>query len=484
MLPAGDCYAAGNALKLKASTPLAALDEALGYVVQNTFNKMSYLKHLCQEPSKEIQAILRSNDIGQQTLALATEEGNRQAMDDVRNYVALMSANNRQLVLHDMLEKRYSLRPYGWPDDEVLILVARLIVLGEISLMMDGAIVPPDKAYEAITTPAKRRKIAVIKRKTTDPAALQHARGLGKELFHEMGSDSEDALFTFLQNKLKDWQMAFNGYKPLADTGNYPGKDEIDYALAAIKKLIGCDTSYKFIEQFNSSKGDLQDVADNYNDLEHFYVHQRTAWERLRKAYERFQLNRLELERHPEAGSALKRMNDILTAPDPYKLIKEAESLINTVNSVNARLLSEARSHAAQRIDSHLATIATDIAAAKGDGSLRTACLKPLETLRSRMQAEDSLAHITQIETEARKEFDAAAVRIENFAVKAAEAAAPSNAGPLVSIPALKKKYLVEPSRLVQLPYLETKADVDEFLKRLRAELEQAIDRNERIEIR
>ena len=33
---------------------------------------------------------------------------------------------SQQVVLHDMLEKRYSLRPYGWPDEEVLLLLARL----------------------------------------------------------------------------------------------------------------------------------------------------------------------------------------------------------------------------------------------------------------------------------------------------------------------------------------------------------------------
>ena len=124
----------------KATAPMAALDEALAYLVQNTFTKMGYLKRLNPEPSKEIQAILRSNDIGQQTLALETEEGNKQAIDDLRSYITLSAAANRQIILHDMIEKRYALRPYGWPDEEVLILVARLLVLGEISLMMDGAL--------------------------------------------------------------------------------------------------------------------------------------------------------------------------------------------------------------------------------------------------------------------------------------------------------------------------------------------------------
>ena len=90
-----------------------------------------------------------------------------------------MSTNNKKVILQDMIEKRYSLRPYGWPEDEVVMLTARLLVLGEISLMMEGALVPLDKAYDAITSPAKRRKIVVIKRQTTDPKAIQDARALG-----------------------------------------------------------------------------------------------------------------------------------------------------------------------------------------------------------------------------------------------------------------------------------------------------------------
>jgi hypothetical protein len=165
-------------------------------------------------------------------------------------------------------------------------------------------------------------------------------------------------------------------------------------------------------------------------------------------------------------------------------LIKDAESLTNTVNAGNAAHLSEAKAEVMRKIDRHIAMLTSDIDAAKGDTSLRTACLKPFETLQNRVQMEDSLAHITQAETEARKEFDAAGARIENFVLKAAEARPASSAGPVASVPALKKKRLVEPSKLVQLRYLETKADVDAFLERLRAELEQAIDRNERIEIR
>ena len=222
MLTTADTAVAGQPLTLKAPTPVAALDETMEYLIQNTFPKMRFLKRLSAEPLQEVRAVLRSNEMGRESLLLQAGEHSSEALDDLRSYLHLSSIKSQPVVLHDMLEKRYSVRPYGWPDEEVLLLLARLIVLSEISLMLDSTLLPIDRVYEAITTSAKRRKIVVRKRTTSDPTAIQKARHLGKDLFAEMGPDGEDALCTFLQTKLRSWQGAFNGYKPLADTGDYP----------------------------------------------------------------------------------------------------------------------------------------------------------------------------------------------------------------------------------------------------------------------
>jgi hypothetical protein len=311
MLAAAEYFVAGQPLKLKASTPWAALDEAMEYLIQNTFNKMSYLKRHSAEPLKEVQAVLRSNDIAKEQQLFQTGENNPEALEDLRSYLQLCSMKSQQVVLHDMLEKRYSLRPYGWPDDEVLLLLARLIVLSEINLMMDSTLLPVDKVYEAIATPAKRRKVVIRKREISDPKTIQNARSLGKDLFAEMGPDGEDGLTTFLQTKLKGWQAALHGYKQLAETGNYPGGGAITQGLMLINPLLADKESRKFIERFNTLKKDLLDLADRFHDLEHFYVHQKPIWEKLRKAHAAFQLNRLELEKNPQANPALKRIQEI-----------------------------------------------------------------------------------------------------------------------------------------------------------------------------
>ena len=83
-------------------------------------------------PQKEIQAILRGNDIAQQTLAMDHPESNPRP-----SRISATTSNSAQdqppdrPVRHD--RGPYANRPYGWPAMEVAILVARLIVAGEIS---------------------------------------------------------------------------------------------------------------------------------------------------------------------------------------------------------------------------------------------------------------------------------------------------------------------------------------------------------------
>ena len=92
--------------------------------------------------------------------------------------------------------------------------------------------------------------------------------------------------------------MSPTGFKPLADTGDYPGQEEITKALNVIKPLLASSESYKFIDQFNQRKNDLLDLSDNFHSLEQFYDNQRPVWEKLRSAYNRFKLNCLELEQN------------------------------------------------------------------------------------------------------------------------------------------------------------------------------------------
>ena len=474
MLADASYFVAGQRLEIAASAPQAALSEAMEYLIQNTFNKMDYLKTLCDEPLKEIQAVLRSNDIGQHNLGVDMPEGNSRATEDLRSYIELCTKTSRQIVLFDMIATRYANRPYGWPELEVILLLARLYMAGEVQFVSGGAAIPKGTLYEALTSRRKWRNITVVQRVTSRPEDVQKARELGRDVFSEMGPEGEEALFEFLKGRLGDWRDKLSQYHTQADTGSYPGAGDIADGLSLLKALLAPEDSNRFLAGLNEHRSDLLDLADGFHDIEHFYEHQRPMWDKLRAALSRFRLNQMELERDESAGAALRRMGEVLAAPSPYELVKEAEELIRTVSEVNERLLSERRVQVLATIAEQTASVRAEVSTAGGDDSLKTTCLTPLENLAKRVTTHDSLAHIGQAEFEAVRLKDKALTQVEQYLARKEEQ----------DKPVVKPRRVVSPGKFVTSSYLESQDDVDAFLEDLRKELADALAKNERIEIR
>ena len=284
-----------------------------------------------------------------------------------------------------MITSRYANRPYGWPEFEVILLLARLTMAGEVQCVSGGATIPKGKLYDALTTKRKWRTITVVQRATSKPEDVRKARELGREVFSEMGPEGEDALFEFLKGGLEGWREKLSRNCALADTGSYPGAGDIADGLSLLKALLAPEHSKKFLTGFNEHRSDLLDLADGFHEIEHFYEHQRPMWDKLRAALSRFRLNQMELERDESAGAAVRRMGEILAAPSPYELVKEAEELIRTVSEVNEGLLSTQRAQALAAIAEQTANVRAEVSTAGGDESLKTTCLTTLENLAKRV---------------------------------------------------------------------------------------------------
>ena len=129
MLADAGYFVAGQRMEAGGGGAQAALGAAIEYLIQNTFAKMGYLQMIHDEPLREIQAVLRSNDIGQHNLDMDLPESNPQAIEDIRTYIELCTKTSRRIVLFDMTTTRYANRPYGWPELEVILLLARLTMI-------------------------------------------------------------------------------------------------------------------------------------------------------------------------------------------------------------------------------------------------------------------------------------------------------------------------------------------------------------------
>lgn len=467
-------FAAGQRVEIKSSTPSTALDEALEYLIDNSFSKMAFITKFSDDPKRELQAILRANDI-QKAALLGT---NDRAIEEIREFIQLADKANHPVVLFEMVE-RFGKRPYGWSDDEVQILLSRLLVLGEIQLVTNGAPIAIDKVFENMTAPRKQRSITVIRRKMTDPKVLQQCRNLGKEVFSEMGPDSEDGLFEFLRGKCMEWQSALSNYKSLADTGAYPGQNEIGDGLCLIKAIAAADEPSKFIERFMENKAALLDLSEEFHDIDNFYRHQKPTWEKLRKSFERFAQNQMELEREPGSKTALDRIKAILTAPSPYNLVHEAEGLITRVASINESIVTQQRTTALKRFAELRDQLVREIETPYFDDRTRQSYLVPLDSLKEAVDRQQSVAHIGQAVMQAERELDIALLKIDEAVRKKQEVAGKDDSKPIV-----KLRHEVRPSTMVRTTYIETQIDLDAFIDVLRQEIQNSLDRGERIQIR
>lgn len=484
LVASAEYHAGGQPFRPKASAPMAAIGEAMEYLIRNTFAKMGYLKHLVSEPLREIQAVLRTNDIGQQTLTLQADEGNPQAIQELRDYLRLCATTSKQVVLHELVEERFSSRPYGWPSNETILLVSRLLVIGEIHLIRAGGRIPLDKAYDELSTPGKWRQITVLQRKITDPAELQKARKLGQDLFGAMGPDNEEQLATHLQENLKSWSESLLQFKPLAETGNYPGKAVIDSNLPMLTQLLAESDAFKFLQSFISRKDDLLDLSDDFHDLSNFFSKQRPLWDELRKAMERFRLNDMELQRDPGAAAALQRMNQILQSASPYKIISEVRALIDKVNAVNSELVSARRAKVLESVEKERSQALAEVETAGVGSSMLHDVEARYKVLTDACAKYDSVAHLDQAATEASRIFESTVTAIEQASAAPPPPSQTSATYPKPKLPGPKPRHVVQISSLLVKPFLESPEEVEVFLTKLRTELTNTLARGERIQIK
>ena len=485
----GKYYVAGQKPDLAISSIPTGIDEALNYLVENAYRKLDLLKHPTSDHHKEIRSVLASAN--EDTLGLQGDLPNSEALKEVNNYVSLMGERNHRVVLYNLAFDHFGHRPYGWQEWETILLVVRLVMLGEISLSSGGSTLTPDKIYGAIDGTSKWRNVTVMKRKTVDKASLQSARTLARDVFDAIAPDGEDGLAAHIRQHLEQWQTDLSAWKSLADTDKYPGSADIADALGVIARAQAIKDNYQYIEHFIERKDDLLELSETIAELDTFYTSQKTTWEKLRQSYDNFKNNALQLVKDNAAATALKQIDDILHAKAPYGMIKDANALIAKVKTVNDRLIKERQDHALTLIDGHIAKVKDELDLADASAEIRNKCLHPLQSIRTQVQNQTSIAHIYQLQQEAREEADEAIDKASQQTPAPDQTPGVSENGqpfagakPQVPSKPPKKRRIIQPTELVATPYLETQDDVDGFLDELRDKLESAINNNERVEIR
>jgi hypothetical protein len=491
----GDCYALGQKLPSKAAAPSTQVDELVNYLISNTYTKLKYLKIRQLDPIAEIKAVLMADSIGQHALSLGGEEGNPLALNEMREYLQLKASQSR-VMLSDVVD-RFSGAPWGWkPEWEIVLLIARLFMAGEIKLVSDNSDLEPGSAVDALTKSVRFKQVSILKRKTADAVQLKRARELHKDLFSKLGRDDEDGLVADFRESLTQWQSKLKEYSHLSTTRNHPGKVVIEQNVLSISKQLAIRDSFEFVEAILANKDEWLDAADDIHDLISFYTTQIASWRRMLDALLRFEPNRPALIKEVAAATALQQLEAIRDNPMPYQQINQIETLIQSVDAVNVKLVDAKREHALLLLEKKIAEVGGALDQAHAQPELRNRALSSLQKIKLDIAAQSSIPQIHYLQDQSGSALDGAMDMIAAAlsAVPKAQPLAVKSPGDHATVINVGSAQITQtvtpkPARVIRAAdfssksYLETEAEVDDYLSKLKAELLAAIRAGQRARI-
>ncbi|MBF0121242.1 MAG: BREX system P-loop protein BrxC [Desulfobacterales bacterium] len=467
-------YTLGKSIQIKAQNSSKAIDDAFDYLIENTFRKFGYLVKIYDDPIEEIRQTLKADDIAIQKQISEFANQEPQDIKEVKNYIDLRLLRDPYVILNELVQY-FAKKPYGWGEFQTIVLIAKLFISSSISLIMDSAKLLPKDAVAPLSKTQQWKNIKLIKRKIPSEADIKKAQAICKELFGSIPPDGQDKLSQYIQDKLGEWVKTLDAFKPLADTGKYPGKKEIDLCLQTISKIMSIHDSYEQIKAFIEKKGEIEDASDDINDLKDFYNNQRQTWEILREAMGKFESNLTALEKNSDASKAFKRMKQILCAHNPYGMLKEVNGLISCVQEINDALIREQCESAIKDVDEKINAISDILNDTKAKDDVKKQKLIPLQNIKKRIQTEYSIPHISYCVKEAQEIYENMLEEIEDaFKPKTSDGKEPQ----------LKKQVkTIKLASLKQKAYIDTEDDVENYIKKLKNELLEAIRNNNRIKI-
>jgi len=166
-------------------------------------------------------------------------------------------------------------------------------------------------------------------------------------------------------------------------------------------------------------------------------------------------------------------------------MVKEAAGLIQQIEQVNDALIAAHRGQVLPAVDKQIGKVQIELDAAQADHDLRNQCLYPLQQLKKQVETQTSLAHIDQAAGRALDLADQAFASLEEAVKPPPKKPGGGNVNDVTPPkPYVKPRRVIKPSALAPEGYLETQADIDAYLDRLRGALEKVVAAGDRIEIR
>ena len=313
-------YVNGDIARLNARDVSAKIQEAIGRLVQIVYHKLSYIDTPMGEP--EIRKMFHTSNQFSLSLEGGTEP-NIHALEDVLDFIAMNSKNYIKTSMKT-IKDRFTKAPYGFVEDDVNWLVARLFKRGDLSFTVNGASVTllnksEEELVNLVTKKQNVDKLLMEVRVRVDERDKKAVRDVMKELFHvSSAADDEDTVMKNFQNYAQKMIYEMERLEGEYQRYDYPGKKTVNDGMKLLRSVLQYTAPLEFFQYVSKQRENFYDLAEDYEPVKAFFAgEQKQIFQRALDMLEIYEDSKTYIV-DAELEEIVVQMKTIVRKPVPY----------------------------------------------------------------------------------------------------------------------------------------------------------------------
>ncbi len=336
-----DIYVNGDKAQIGVKEVSSRINEALGRLVSTVYHKLSYIDVAYGE--NEIHKMFRTTNQISLNLEGGTE-ANIHALDDVLQYIA---SNSRMHMKTSMktIKDRFMKAPYGFVEDDVHWLVAKLFKRGDLAFSINGATITlhnkdAEEIIQYITKKNFAEKLMIEEKIRVSEKEKKITKDIMKELFGTAStSEDEDVIMnSFISFAIK-MNALLGELEIWYQTAHYPGKHIITYGKKLLLGLTQIETPTEFYQTIAKKQDNLLDFAEDYEPVKEFFNgEQKGIFDKALLYLSKYEDSKTYIV-DGELEQIVAEINTIVKKQSPYRDIPKLSELLQKFQEVYTNVL-------------------------------------------------------------------------------------------------------------------------------------------------
>lgn len=476
-LQAAGLYVNSQKLEIKEKEPVDRLNEGLRSLINANYTKLNYINTFI-ESDGSIADILYKDKVQLDII----EEPNKLALAEVSSFIERNTLRHLPVTMKT-LTTTFQKAPYGWNEQDIEGLVAKLFRAQDVKLQLNSEYLSIEDRdlVRYLTRREHVEKLLVEKRLKIPQALINSAKEICKEVFNKTAlPGDEDGLMRRIKRFMEDETGQINALMENYKYAAYPGRVVLEEGCKLFTELAKIRDTKEFFEALQEHKDRLLDYGEDSQDIKKFFDQegkQKEIFDRALRVVKIFQKNKTYvLDR--TAIDTYGQIERIVTSRQPYSSIHKLPELVDKFNDIFGQLLEEECRPVRQVVESDYDKVKEEMAAYNIGEKFGRKFKQGYEDLLNRLDRANNFYEAIAM----KEESDRLKLRYINEITREAERQKAEKekekggGGTIVPPPKKKRTVTVSMAHILHgARNIETQADLDQLLADIRGRLEKEL---------